>query len=113
MTLQEQKAILAIAIHAAFADGVKDDREREEVHGIAAALGEEPARSWRWCAERNERKGLRWSFSNTRDSWALFRLRALGPITSQDQNAPRSLTDRGSQNRIVNLVNPAQWRGSL
>lgn len=43
MTLQEQKAILAIAIHAAFADGVKDDREREEVRGIAAALGEEAA----------------------------------------------------------------------
>jgi uncharacterized protein (DUF697 family)/tellurite resistance protein len=41
MTLQEQKAILAIVIHAAFADGVKDDREREEVRGIAAALGQE------------------------------------------------------------------------
>jgi uncharacterized membrane protein YebE (DUF533 family) len=38
---QEQKAILAIAIHAAFADGLKDDREREEVRGIAAALGDQ------------------------------------------------------------------------
>lgn len=38
MTLQEEKAVLAIAIHAALADGIKDDREREEVRGIAARL---------------------------------------------------------------------------
>lgn len=31
----EQKAILAIAIHAAFADGAKDEREREEVPCVA------------------------------------------------------------------------------
>lgn len=31
MTLDEQRAILALCLHAAFADGVKDDREREEV----------------------------------------------------------------------------------
>jgi tellurite resistance protein len=41
MTHEEQKAILAIAIHAAFADGLKDDREREEVRGIATALGDQ------------------------------------------------------------------------
>lgn len=38
MTLDEQKSILAIALFAAFADGVKDDREREEVRRIADAL---------------------------------------------------------------------------
>jgi uncharacterized protein (DUF697 family)/tellurite resistance protein len=41
MTDEEQKAILAIAIHAAFADGLKDDREREEVRGIAVAFGDQ------------------------------------------------------------------------
>lgn len=38
MTAQEQKAILAIAIHAAFADGAKDEREREEVRRITETL---------------------------------------------------------------------------
>jgi uncharacterized protein (DUF697 family)/tellurite resistance protein len=38
MTPQEQKAILAIAIHAAFADGMKDEREREEVRRVAENL---------------------------------------------------------------------------
>ncbi len=38
MTTQEQKAVLAIAIHAAFADGAKDEREREEVRRVAEAL---------------------------------------------------------------------------
>ena len=38
MTPQEQKAILAIAIHAAFADGAKDEREREEVRRVAETL---------------------------------------------------------------------------
>ena len=41
MTPQEQKAILAIAIHAAFADGVKDEREREEVRRVAENLASE------------------------------------------------------------------------
>ncbi|MDZ4202117.1 MAG: DUF533 domain-containing protein [Gallionella sp.] len=41
MTPQEQKAILAIAIHAAFADGAKDEREREEVRRVAENLAEE------------------------------------------------------------------------
>jgi uncharacterized protein (DUF697 family)/tellurite resistance protein len=41
MTHEEQKAILAIAIHAAFADGAKDEREREEVRRVAENLAEE------------------------------------------------------------------------
>ena len=44
MTPQEQKAILAIAIHAAFADGAKDERERDEVRRVAEMLvGDEDA----------------------------------------------------------------------
>jgi uncharacterized protein (DUF697 family)/tellurite resistance protein len=38
MTPEEQQSILAIALHAAFADGVKDDREREEIRRIAESL---------------------------------------------------------------------------
>jgi uncharacterized protein (DUF697 family)/tellurite resistance protein len=41
MTPQEQKASLAIAIHAAFADGAKDEREREEVRRVAENLADE------------------------------------------------------------------------
>ena len=41
MTPQEQKAILAITIHAAFADGAKDEREREEVRRVAENLATE------------------------------------------------------------------------
>jgi tellurite resistance protein len=41
MTPKEQKAILAVAIHAAFADGVKDEREREEVRRVAENLAGE------------------------------------------------------------------------
>jgi uncharacterized protein (DUF697 family)/uncharacterized tellurite resistance protein B-like protein len=41
MTPQEQKAILAIAIHAAFADGAKDEREREEVRRVAENLADD------------------------------------------------------------------------
>ena len=41
MTSNEQKAILAIAIHAAFADGAKDEREREEVRRVAENLAAE------------------------------------------------------------------------
>ncbi len=40
MTPNEQRAILALCLHAAFADGVKDDREREEVKRIAESLSE-------------------------------------------------------------------------
>jgi uncharacterized protein (DUF697 family)/uncharacterized tellurite resistance protein B-like protein len=40
MTLNEQRAILTLCLHAAFADGVKDDREREEVKRIAESLSE-------------------------------------------------------------------------
>jgi uncharacterized protein (DUF697 family)/tellurite resistance protein len=41
MTHEEQKAILAIALFAAFADGVKDDREREEIRRISDSLAAE------------------------------------------------------------------------
>lgn len=40
MTLDEQRAILALCLYAAFADGVKDDREREEVRRIAESLSD-------------------------------------------------------------------------
>ena len=38
MTTDEQRSILAIALHAAFADGINDDREREEVRRITESL---------------------------------------------------------------------------
>lgn len=38
MRAEDQKAILAIPLLAAFADGAKDDREREEVRRIAESL---------------------------------------------------------------------------
>jgi len=41
MTHDEQKAILAIALFAAFADGIKEERERTEVRRIAEALAEQ------------------------------------------------------------------------
>ena len=41
MSPTAQEALLAIAIHAAFADGAKDDREREEVRRVAATLAAE------------------------------------------------------------------------
>jgi len=41
MTPKEQNAILAIAIHAAFADGAKDEHEREEVRRVAKNLADE------------------------------------------------------------------------
>lgn len=41
MNADEQKSILAIALYAAFADGVKDDREREEIRRIAESLANE------------------------------------------------------------------------
>jgi len=40
MRREEQSAILAIAIHAAFADGAKDEREREEVRRVAENLAD-------------------------------------------------------------------------
>ena len=39
MTLDQQKSILTIALLAAFADGNKDDAEREEIRRIAQSLG--------------------------------------------------------------------------
>ncbi|MDP3031060.1 MAG: DUF533 domain-containing protein [Rhodocyclaceae bacterium] len=39
MTPEQQRAILAIALYAAFADGAKHDREREEIRRIAESLG--------------------------------------------------------------------------
>ena len=41
MTPEQQKSILAIALFAAFADGNKDDREREEIRRIAESLSNE------------------------------------------------------------------------
>ena len=38
MTLDQQKSILTIALLAAFADGNKDDAEREEIRRIAESL---------------------------------------------------------------------------
>ena len=39
MTEQETRAILSICLMAAFADGAKDEREREQIRRVAAALG--------------------------------------------------------------------------
>ena len=41
MNPEQQKSILAIALYAAFADGAKHDREREEIRRIAGSLGGE------------------------------------------------------------------------
>ncbi len=41
MTHDEQKAILTITLFAAFADGIKEEREREEVRRIADALADQ------------------------------------------------------------------------
>ncbi|WP_031388488.1 YcjF family protein [Desulfonatronum thiodismutans] len=41
MTEHEQQAILTICLMAAFADGKKDEREREQIKRIAEGLGEE------------------------------------------------------------------------
>ena len=43
MTLDEQKSILAIALFAAFADGSKEDSERQEIRRIAESLAEDSA----------------------------------------------------------------------
>ncbi len=43
MTEQETRAILSICLMAAFADGAKDEREREQIRRVAAALGGEGA----------------------------------------------------------------------
>lgn len=41
MTAEEQRALLAVALLAAFADGDKSEAEREEVKRIAATLGDQ------------------------------------------------------------------------
>ena len=41
MNPEQQKSILTITLFAAFADGAKHDREREEIHRIAESLGGE------------------------------------------------------------------------
>ena len=41
MNPEQQRSILAIALFAAFADGAKHDREREEIRRIAESLGNE------------------------------------------------------------------------
>jgi tellurite resistance protein/uncharacterized protein (DUF697 family) len=43
MTAEEQRALLAVALLAAFADGNKSEAEREEVKRIAATLGDQAA----------------------------------------------------------------------
>ena len=43
MNEQETRSIMTIALMAAFADGAKDDREREAVRDVAEALGTEGA----------------------------------------------------------------------
>lgn len=40
MNTEQQRSILTIALFAAFADGVKDERERNSIRDIAAALSE-------------------------------------------------------------------------
>ncbi|MDP1605869.1 MAG: DUF533 domain-containing protein [Rhodocyclaceae bacterium] len=40
MNPEQQKSILAIALYAAFADGAKHEREREEIRRIAASLAD-------------------------------------------------------------------------
>ena len=40
MNRDEQNALLAIAIHAAFADGAKEEQEREEVRRVAKSLAD-------------------------------------------------------------------------
>lgn len=42
MNAEQQRAILTIALLAAFADGKKDEREREAIRRLTASLGEEP-----------------------------------------------------------------------
>ena len=39
MNPEQQKSILTIALYAAFADGTKHEREREEIRSIAESLG--------------------------------------------------------------------------
>ena len=41
MPSEQQNAILAISLFAAFADGVKDEREREQIRQLADSLGNE------------------------------------------------------------------------
>ena len=41
MKTEETKSILTVALMAAFADGLKDEREREAVKQVADALGGE------------------------------------------------------------------------
>ena len=41
MNAEQQHAILTISLYAAFADGIKDDREREEIRRIAESLAED------------------------------------------------------------------------
>jgi len=41
MTAEERKSILSIALHAAFADGLKHEREREEIRSIVLSLAGE------------------------------------------------------------------------
>lgn len=42
MNPSQQQAVLTIALHAAFADGANEDREREEIRRLSESLGGEP-----------------------------------------------------------------------
>ena len=44
MNPEQQQSLLAIALFAAFADGAKDDREREHIRRIADSLAGESGR---------------------------------------------------------------------
>jgi hypothetical protein len=41
MQAEQQRALLVIGLHAAFSDGVKDDRERLELRRITESLADE------------------------------------------------------------------------
>ena len=41
MSLEQQQAILTIALFAAFADGENNDQEREQIRALAQSLGKE------------------------------------------------------------------------
>lgn len=44
MNPEQQRSLLAIALFAAFADGAKDEREREHIRAMAESLAGEAGR---------------------------------------------------------------------
>ena len=49
MNPDQQRAILGVALLAAFADGANDEREREQIRRLAETLGGESGDSKCWC----------------------------------------------------------------